>query len=76
MRKGVLYALSSYILWGFLPIYMKALSGVGALEILSHRVVWSLTLLALALTFSRSWNWLPEVLHNRRIMLTFAATAL
>lgn len=76
MRKGVLYALSSYILWGFLPIYMKALAGAAPLEILAHRVVWSLLLLGVALTVSRQWVWLREVLCNRRILLTFCATAL
>jgi chloramphenicol-sensitive protein RarD len=76
MRKGILYALGSYILWGFLPIYMKALVGAGPLEILAHRVIWAFLLLGLALTVSRQWTWLWEVLHNRRIVLTFCATAL
>lgn len=76
MRKGVLYALGSYILWGFLPIYMKALAGAAPLEILAHRVIWALVLLGLALTVSRQWAWLWQVLRNRRIVLTFCATAL
>jgi chloramphenicol-sensitive protein RarD len=76
MRKGVLYALSSYILWGFLPIYMKALAGAGPLEILAHRVIWALLLLGVAMAMSRQWGWLGEVLRNRRIVLTFCVTAL
>jgi chloramphenicol-sensitive protein RarD len=76
MRKGVLYALSSYILWGFLPIYMKWLADAVPLEILSHRVIWSLVLLATALTMGRNWGWLVDVLRNPRVLLTFALTAL
>ncbi len=38
---GFAFAISAYVLWGFLPIYMKALSFAGPVEILAHRVVWS-----------------------------------
>jgi chloramphenicol-sensitive protein RarD len=76
MNKGIMYALSSYILWGFLPIYMKALPGVLPLEILSHRVLWSLVLLAAALTVRQGWSWLREALHDRRTLLLFCLTAL
>lgn len=76
MSKGILYALGSYILWGFLPLYMKALAHVGPLEILSHRVVWSFALLALALTLGRNWRWFRDVLGSPRILLIFGATSI
>lgn len=76
MRKGVLYALGSYILWGFLPLYMKALTSAGALEILAHRVIWSLLLLGFALTVTRNWVWLGEVMRTPRVVLMFGVTAL
>lgn len=44
--RGLGYALAAYLSWGLLPIYFKALGAVPPLEILSHRVVWSLLLLA------------------------------
>lgn len=40
--RGVLCAVGAYTVWGFLPLYWKQLAGVPALEILSHRIVWSL----------------------------------
>jgi chloramphenicol-sensitive protein RarD len=43
---GLAYALAAYLSWGLLPVYFKALKHVPALEILAHRVVWSLALLA------------------------------
>jgi chloramphenicol-sensitive protein RarD len=76
MNKGIMYALGSYILWGFLPIYMKELSDVLPLEILSHRVVWSLIFLAAALTLVQGWSWLRAALHDRRTLLIFGFTAL
>ncbi|NBE08663.1 EamA family transporter RarD [Paragemmobacter ruber] len=39
--KGLILAISAYLLWGFLPLYMKALSEVPVLEVLAHRVIWS-----------------------------------
>jgi chloramphenicol-sensitive protein RarD len=41
-RAGFFYALSAYLLWGFLPLYMKLLADVSAIEVLAHRVLWSL----------------------------------
>ncbi|ABS25016.1 EamA family transporter RarD [Anaeromyxobacter sp. Fw109-5] len=43
---GLAYALAAYLSWGLLPLYFKALKHVPAPEILAHRVVWSLVLLA------------------------------
>jgi chloramphenicol-sensitive protein RarD len=46
---GVAYALLAYGLWGFSPIYFKAIHYVPALDVLGHRVVWSVLLLAILL---------------------------
>ena len=40
-RAGFAYAVSAYLLWGFLPIYMKALAHVPPVEVVAHRVIWS-----------------------------------
>lgn len=50
---GASYALLAYGLWGFSPIYFKAISHVAALDVLGHRVVWSALLLALLLGLRR-----------------------
>jgi len=47
--RGVFSALGAYLVWGFLPIYWKLLKQAPALEILSHRVLWSLFFLLLLL---------------------------
>ncbi len=44
--RGLGYALAAYLAWGMLPLYFKALRAVPAVEVLAHRVVWSLVLLS------------------------------
>jgi len=44
LREGVAAALGAYVLWGLVPIFFKQLGNVPALEIIAHRVVWSLLL--------------------------------
>ncbi len=40
--RGFVFALTAYLLWGFLPLYLKLVEHVATLEVLAHRVVWSL----------------------------------
>lgn len=47
--RGFAFAASAYFLWGFLPIYMKALSNVPPVEVLAHRILWSVPIAALIL---------------------------
>lgn len=44
--------IAAYSLWGFMPIYIKAVGAAPVLEVLSHRIVWALVLLLL-LTWRR-----------------------
>jgi len=49
---GFLYALSAYLLWGFLPLYMKAVSHIPPMEVVAHRVLWSLPVAGVVLLVS------------------------
>ncbi len=64
-RQGVLLAIGAYTMWGIAPIYFKSITNVSALEILSHRVVWSFFLLAALLHFSRRWRSVAEIAQNK-----------
>jgi chloramphenicol-sensitive protein RarD len=46
-RDGLALGIGAYALWGLLPLYLKLLHGVGSGEVLAHRIVWSLLLLAI-----------------------------
>lgn len=50
--KGIGFAAGSYLLWGILPVYWKQLQGVSSLQVLGHRVVWSLVFLLLLLVIT------------------------
>ncbi len=73
MNRGLLYALVAYGMWGVLPIYWRALHSVSAAAILSHRMVWSLVIVALILVMRKEWAWIRRV--DRRAVLTFVAVA-
>lgn len=46
-KAGYFYALGAFIIWGLAPIYFKAVQEVSALEILAHRVAWSVPVVLL-----------------------------
>lgn len=75
MNKGILYALTAYILWGLLPIYWKCIQMVPAYEILCHRMIWSFAFVIILLIFQRNWNWINKALQNRKIIITFLGTS-
>lgn len=76
MNKGVFYGVGAYLLWGLLPIFWKSLHHVPALEILAHRMVWSLAFVVVLLAAQGHWRWLVPVLKNGRVLLTFTVSAL
>ena len=58
-QRGILAGFAAYLIWGLLPIFWKSLDTVPPLEILANRIIWSLAFLALYLTLTHSWGWLP-----------------
>jgi chloramphenicol-sensitive protein RarD len=74
-RAGLAYGLSAYLLWGFLPLYFKAIDHVDATEIVAHRIVWSLLFLAGLLTLFRRWAAIRTAFAAPRVLLTLTATA-
>ena len=73
-RAGLLLGLGAYLLWGVMPLYFKALARVSALEIVAHRVIWSLVFLGAMVTLFRRWPAIKKALSNRRVVLTLLAT--
>jgi chloramphenicol-sensitive protein RarD len=76
MNPGILYAASAFILWGIFPLYFHAIREVPPLEILGHRMLWSLAFLAIVLTVRQQWKWLPRVARQPRVLGAFIASAL
>jgi chloramphenicol-sensitive protein RarD len=76
MNYGVAYALLAFTLWGLFPIYFKSLHQISPVEMLAHRMVWSMLFLFIVLTVRQQWRWLAPVLRDRRLLARFAASAL
>ncbi|MQA22156.1 EamA family transporter RarD [Rugamonas rivuli] len=76
MNPGIFYATFAFFCWGLFPLYFHAIGEVPALEILAHRMLWSLLFLGLVLTARQQWKWLPQVLRNPRVLASFVASSL
>jgi chloramphenicol-sensitive protein RarD len=74
-RRGFAFGVAAYGLWGVLPIYFKALGGIAAVDIVAHRIVWSLPFLALLLFVSRGWSQVRQAVQRRRTLLLLLSTA-
>ena len=75
VRDGLLFAAGAYTLWGLFPIYLKALENVSALEILAHRILWSVPFGALLLTLRKQWPEVMRAMSDRRVLLMLAIAA-
>lgn len=75
-RTGLLNGIAAYGMWGLVPIFWPLLKPAGAVEILAHRMVWSLAFVAVALLVVRRWAWVGELLRQpRRLALVVIAAA-
>ncbi|MEV0718276.1 EamA family transporter RarD [Asanoa sp. NPDC050611] len=75
LRKGYLFGLGAYVLWGFMPVYIKQLHEAGSVEILAHRVVWSVVLVALLLLALRRGRQLQALVRQPRKLAAIAFAA-
>jgi chloramphenicol-sensitive protein RarD len=74
MQTGILSAALAFLFWGLFPLYFHAISEVPPLQILAHRMLWSLLFLLIVLAVRRQWGWLQMVRQPRMLGL-FAASA-
>ncbi len=73
MRRGIVFGLSAYLLWGLFPLYWPLLEPADALEILAHRMVWSAVVMAIVISVARRWRELAAL--RLRTWLLIAAAA-
>ncbi|MFF1645448.1 EamA family transporter RarD [Streptomyces sp. NPDC058240] len=65
-RAGLLSGIGAYGLWGLVPLFWPLLKPAGAIEILAHRMAWSLGFVAIALLALRRWSWIGELIRQPR----------
>jgi chloramphenicol-sensitive protein RarD len=74
-NKGILYGIGAYLMWGFFPLYFKALQIVPALEIMFHRVVWCFLFLAVVILVRKEWTNFKDELRQARVWPIYALAA-
>ena len=73
--QGLAFAITAYVLWGFLPLYMKGVAHVPSIEIVAHRVIWSVPVAgALLIALGRTRD-LREALQTPRMLAMACLTA-
>lgn len=90
VKSGFLYGFIAYLAWGLIPLYFDQIRHigqqaadwngirvpVGAAEILAHRIVWSLAIMAVLILVSRNLGDLLRVLTNRKLLLTLSLSSI
>ncbi len=73
--RGLVLAVTAYVLWGFLPLYMKAMAHIGPVEIVAHRIIWSVPVAgALLIALGRTRD-LKAALRNPKMLGMAGLTA-
>ncbi|MCV2887607.1 EamA family transporter RarD [Ruegeria aquimaris] len=73
--RGLALAITAYLLWGFLPLYMKALSHISPVEVVAHRIVWSVPVAGILLIALGRTRDLRAALRNPRMLGMACVTA-
>ena len=74
--KGAWYVGLAYTLWGFFPIYWKVLAGISSLQLICHRIVWSLLVLAVLIARSKDWSAMWQAVRTPRVIVVYTVAAL
>ena len=75
-RRGIGLGALAYVLWGGFPLYFPLLRPASPLEVLAHRVVWSLLVMAILVQLTRRWTSVLAVLADPARLRRLAAAAL
>jgi chloramphenicol-sensitive protein RarD len=67
--QGFLFAGGAYLIWGFLPLYMKAMGHIPALEILAHRILWAVPIAALILWWQGAFGNIAKAFKSPRTLV-------
>ena len=73
---GAAFGVAAYSLWGLFPLYFTALEPAGALEVLVHRMLWTLVVCLIVLTATRGLRFLVELRHHPRRVAAISVAGL
>jgi len=75
-RVGFIYAISAFTLWGFAPLFMKAVAHIDPVEVLAHRAIWSVPVALLILLATGRTNDMMRVFRSPRKLVLITLSAL
>lgn len=75
IRVGLLCGVGAYLVWGLLPLFLKQLDGVEPMEIVGHRILWSVPFAAIILSMRRQWTDTLKALATPRTLALLSFTA-
>jgi chloramphenicol-sensitive protein RarD len=73
---GALFAFFAFFIWGLTPIYWKALDGVGAFEIILHRILWSFVFLMPLVCVGGRWTEFKKTIKSPELLSILLITAI
>ncbi|KAB2350710.1 EamA family transporter RarD [Actinomadura rudentiformis] len=72
----MVFGITAYVLWGLFPLYWPLLKPAGAMEILAHRIMWSLVAVLAILAVRRNWAWIRGLTLRKLGILAVAAVVI
>ncbi|MEF9935427.1 MAG: EamA family transporter, partial [Clostridium sp.] len=75
LKLGIIYAALSYLLWGILPLYWKAISNVPSFEILAHRIFWAFIFVGGLIICGKHIKEVIEVIKIKRNLIVILMSA-
>ncbi|MDZ7823308.1 MAG: EamA family transporter RarD [Ahrensia sp.] len=73
--SGFVYALSAFLIWGFFPLYLKAVAHIPAVEVVAHRILWSIPVAGAILLWQGRTDDLKAAIKSPRVLVMAAVTA-
>lgn len=67
-RQGLVLGMSAYLCWGFMPLVFAAAGSAGSVEVIAHRIVWSLAFCLVLLAIMRGYGRIWAALRNRKVL--------
>jgi len=73
---GLILGVLAYLMWGVFPLYFHLLDGVPPVEVVAHRIVWSLVFILIIIVAMKRWHLFISVFKNRRALILLAIASI
>ncbi|BBN80589.1 putative transporter [Pseudoalteromonas sp. A25] len=74
-QKGYFLASLAFLMWGLAPIYFKQIDFINAVEILVHRVIWSVAFIAVIIGLLKQWHKVQHIIKKPKLLLMLCVSA-